>query len=109
MREIAASLIGIICGAAVFAAICFVFDDPSQEHLMAATLLGAFVGLLVAPECSPESFRFPKLFQVISGGGVGVGIGVYCQASTTYTLALCVIGAVIGYFANQITSSIQVP
>src|SRR3990167_10534447 len=109
MREITASLIGIILGAIVFAIICVVFDNPSKDHLIAASLLGAFMGLLAAPECSPESFRHPKLFQVSSGIGVGFSIGMYFNASPTYTLALCGIGAIIGLFANQVTKAVHVP
>ncbi|ENO3978370.1 hypothetical protein ACBI01_002519 [Aeromonas veronii] len=109
MREITASLTGIIFGAIVFAIICVVFDSPSKDHLIAASLLGAFMGLLAAPECSPESFRHPKLFQVSSGIGAGFSIGMYFNASLTYTLVLCGIGAVIGLFADQFTKAVHVP
>ena len=109
MKEIVASIIGLFSGGLIFGIICFVFDAPTYEHIVFATMVGAFTGILAAPEVSPESFRHPKIFQVFSGIGVGLGIGLFFSASLQYTIGLCLVGAVIGFFAKQFADVIHVP
>lgn len=109
MKEFTASIIGILIGASVFAVLCFIFDAPSKEHFIFAILVGAFTGLLAAPELSPESYKYPKVFQVLSGVGVGLFVGLFFNASNQYILGLCILGAVIGFFAKHFIDLIHVP
>lgn len=109
MKEMIASTIGVTIGATIFAVICFMFDAPTVDHFLFASLVGGFTGLLAAPELAPDHFRHPKIFQVVSGIGVGLGIGLFFGASTVYTTVLCVIGAIIGYFAKHFIDAIHVP
>ena len=109
MKELRASTIGILIGATMFAVLCFIFDAPSREHFMFATFLGGFSGLLAAPEISPESYKYPTVFQVISGAGVGACLGLFFNASNQYILVLCIAGAVIGFFAKYFLQVVQIP
>jgi len=109
MKEFIASIIGILVGASLFAALCFVFDTPTKEHFIFAVLIGASTGLLAAAEFSPESYEYPKVFQVLSGVGVGLFVGLFFNASNLYILGLCIIGAIIGFFAKHFIDSIHVP
>lgn len=109
MKEFSASIVGILIGASIFAVLCFIFDAPTSEHVIFATLVGAFTGLLAAPELSPESYKYPKVFQVFSGVGVGLFVGMFFKAPNQYILGLCILGAVIGFFAKHFIDSIHVP
>lgn len=109
MSEIQASFIGAIIGAAVFAAICLIFDAPTTGHLLWVVAVGAFVGVLAAPEISPESYLHPKAFQVLSGVGAGLCVGLFFQAPLIYICLLGVLGAIIGYFAKQFIDIVHVP
>jgi hypothetical protein len=109
MSELLGSIIGIVAGAVIFGAICFVFDAPSINHIVSAMGVGAFIGLLAAPEVSPESFRYPKVFQVISGAGVGVSAGFFFDSAIPYVIILGTVGAVIGFFAKHVIDAVQVP
>ncbi|MAM88028.1 MAG: hypothetical protein CME36_12060 [unclassified Hahellaceae] len=109
MKEIVASVLGLFLGGAVFGVLCFVFDAPTFEHAAFAIMVGAFTGLLAAPEFAPESFRYPKGFQMLAGTGVGLGIGALFGASLPYILGLSLIGAAIGYFAKQFIELIPIP
>lgn len=109
MKGILASLIGIILGAVTFAIICYVFDAPSTNHLIVATTVGAFTGLLAAPEFSPNSFRNPRLVQVLSGAGAGIGTGVFFHAAIIYIIIFGLIGAIIGYYEKVFVEEVHVP
>jgi hypothetical protein len=109
MKELRASSIGLLIGATMFAVLCFIFDAPSKEHFMFATFLGGFSGLLAAPEISPESYKYPTIFQVVSGIGIGACVGLFFQASNEYIFGLCIIGAVIGFFAKYFLHAVQIP
>jgi hypothetical protein len=109
MKEFTASIIGILIGASIFAVLCFIFDAPTKEHFIFATLVGAFTGLLAAPEFSPESYKYPTVFQVFSGVGAGLFVGLFFNASNQYILGLCIVGAVIGFFAKYFIDAIHVP
>ena len=109
MKEFTASIIGASIGAFIFAALCFIFDAPTKEHFIFATFVGAFTGLLAAPELTPESYRYPKVFQVFSGVGVGFFVGLFFNASSQYIFGLCILGALIGFFAKHFIEAIPVP
>ena len=109
MSEIRASLIGIVGGAALFGFLCFVFDAPSAAHFGWATATGAFTGLLAAAEFSPESYRWPKTFQVLSGGAAGLCAGLFLEAPLPFLLLLVGIGILVGYFAKSFVEGVYVP
>jgi hypothetical protein len=109
MKALYFSLASVTVGALTFGAICFVFDMGSLDHTIFAAIVGAFTGLLAAPELDPESFSYPKTIQVSSGIGAGVGIGLFFQVSLPYFIVLVCLGALTGYFAKQVVDNVPVP
>jgi len=109
MKEIVAGILALFLGGLIFSVLCFTFDAPTYDHVVFAIMVDAFTGLLAAPEVSPESFRQPRVFQVFSGISVGLGVGLFFSASLQYSIGLCLVGAVIGFFAKQFADVIQAP
>jgi len=109
VKGLKASFWGVILGGVLFAVLSFIFNGLSENNIHLAIILGCFTGLLAAPVISPESYKYPKVVQILSGAGGGLSLGFIFHAPLIYLVLSFVLGAVVGYFAKSFIDVIQVP
>lgn len=95
--------------AILFALVSAIFYFGDWYRLMAVSCIGAFVGLVAAPEFEPKAFSRPRLVQSLSGLCAGVLAGSVAGFSIELVLAVSIAGLVVGWLAPIWVKHIQIP
>jgi len=99
MHALKAVLICTIGVAFLFSLFSLVFYFGDWTRLAILFFMGAFLGLIGAPELEPKAFKSPWLFQLIGGAVSGAISGLLLSASIEATFVLTLIGGVLGWLA----------
>jgi hypothetical protein len=104
--------LGLICsivGAVLFGLICAIFHVNDFQHVTFAAGVGAFSGLVGAPEFDPESYKDPKWFQTISGSLSGLLFALLLKWGVVGIIVSAFIGSSLGYTAKYWVNHVQIP
>ncbi len=97
LKVVAFTLLGF---ALLPALIALLFNYGDWEKIGLIFLLGLFFGLVAAPELEPKAFKFPKLFQFLGGLFFGITLSLVINDNIVQTMALGIIGAILGLTAS---------
>ena len=95
--------------AAMFAVVSAIFYFGEWYRLIAVSCIGAFVGLVAAPEFEPKAFARPRLVQAVSGLFAGVFSGVAVGFALDLVLAAGALGLLVGFLAPIWIKHVQIP
>lgn len=95
--------------AIMFGAVSVLFYFGDWFRLAVVSSIGAFVGLVAAPEFEPTAFDRPKLVQTVSGLVAGALVGVAAGFSADLVAAASVAGLLVGWLAPLWIKHIQIP
>lgn len=95
---------GLICS--IFSFILY-FGD--WQRLVIVFFMGAFVGLLAAPEFKPKLYKNIALFQVVSGSIAGLLAAIVFAPSAKGTILGFLLGGLLGLLAPYWVKHFPVP
>lgn len=95
--------------ALLFAVASAVFYFGDWYRLIAVACIGAFVGLVTAPEFEPKAFSRPRLVQSISGLFAGAIAGIVAGFSMNIVLATGIVGLLVGWLTPVWVKHVQIP
>jgi len=109
LKAIKISLVCSLGLGLVFALFSLVFSFGDWHRLFLVFFLGAFIGLVGAPEIEPEAFKKAWLFQLISGVVSGGLVGLLLGLSSVNILAAVVVGGILGWSAPFWAKHVPIP
>jgi len=104
--------ISIICSvglASLFAIFSLVFHFGDWQRLTLVFLLGAFIGLVAAPEIEPKAFKNAWIFQSLSGIFSGGIVSLLMGLNLENSIAVMFIGGILGWSTPFWARYVQVP
>ena len=93
----------------LFGVFSLVFEFGNWPRAIGVSMLGAFLGMIAAPEIDPKSFKMAWLFQLFSGLASGTVLALLLQMSVVNIIAVAVIGGVLGWSAPYWVKYVPIP
>jgi len=109
MKAIRISLISSFGFAFVFGLSSLLFYFGDWKRTLLVTLLGLFIGFIVAPEIEPKVFKIAWLVQLIGGLFAGGIIGWLFLSSAEKVGISIICGGIFGWLAPFWVKHVQIP